>query len=99
MKRVNFVADRVGNLELPGVQDIVNRLSSTDTAMTAEALVDRCLEEMGPLNVSDLTRKELVAQAESGGPVSLSEDNHDAFAQRVAEMLSLIAATREYQFG
>jgi uncharacterized protein (DUF1800 family) len=99
VKRVNFVADRVGNLELPGVQDIVNRLSSTDTAMTAEALVDRCLEEMGPLNVSDLTRKELVAQAESGGPVSLSEDNHDAFAQRVAEMLSLIAATREYQFG
>ncbi len=99
VKRVNFVADRVGNLELPGVQDIVNRLSSTDTAMTTEALVDRCLEEMGPLNVSDLTRKELVAQAESGGPVSLSEDNHDAFAQRVAEMLSLIAATREYQFG
>jgi len=51
------------------------------------------------LTVSDLTRKELVAQAESGGPVSVSEDNNGVFTQRVAEMLSLIAATREYQFG
>ena len=68
--------------------------------MTAEVLVDRCLDLMGPLEVSETTRKELVAEAESDGPVScVGEEAHGAFSRRVANMLALIAATREYQLG
>ena len=48
INRVNFAADRVGNTELLGVQDIVNRVASNGTAMTSEKLVDRCLDLMGP---------------------------------------------------
>ncbi len=96
VKRVNFVADRISNLELPGVQSIIKRIATNGTAMTAEALVDRCLDQMGPLEISDITRKELVAQAESGGPISTAGDD---FSSRAADMLALIAATREYQFG
>jgi hypothetical protein len=51
---------------------------------------------MGPLQVRDQTRAELVAQVESGGPVAASDDD---FPSRVGEILSLIAGTREYQFG
>ena len=97
VKRVNFVADRVGNTDLPGVQSIVRRVAGDDKAITPEALVDRCLDQMGPIEVSEITRKELLAQAESDGPFSTDSDT--TVSRRVGEMLSLIAATREYQFG
>ena len=100
VERVNFVADRVGNTDLPGVQDMIKRVASDGGAMAAEVLVDRCLDLMGPLEVSETTRKELVAEAESGGPIScVGGEEYAAFARRVANMLALVAATREYQFG
>ena len=100
VSRVNFVAKRVSDVELPGVQDIIRRVASSDTAMTTEALVDRCLDQMGPLAVSERTREELLAQAESGGPVVCGTDEQYAsFSNRVGRTLALIAATREYQFG
>ena len=92
VNRVNFVAERVGNTDLPGVRSIIDRVGSRETAISAEALVDRCLDQMGPLDVSAVTRKELLDHAES--------DGEDAdLPRRVADMLALIAATREYQFG
>jgi hypothetical protein len=99
VKRVNFVADRVSNVDLPGVQDIVRRVASTDTAISVEAMVDRCLDQMGPLKVADNTRNELIDQAESEGPVSWSTEEYTGLSRRVADTLALIAATREYQFG
>ena len=92
VNRVNFVAERVGNTELPGVQSVIDRVSSRETAITAEALVDRCLDQMGPLEVSDVTRGELLEHARS-------EEGEADLGRRVAAMLALIAATREYQFG
>ena len=92
VNRVNFVAERVGNTDLPGVRSIIDRVASRETAITPDALVDRCLDQMGPLEVSAVTRKELLDHAES--------DGEDAdLPRRVADMLALIAATREYQFG
>jgi hypothetical protein len=58
--------------------------------------VEGCLDQMGPLEVKEQTRAELVAQVESGGPVAAGDDD---FPIRVGEVLSLIAGTREYQFG
>ncbi len=100
--RINFVADRVSNVNLPGVRDIINRIAAEarTTAMTAEAFVDRCLDLVGPVEVLERTRRELVAHAESGGPiVCRNDDEYAAFSRRVGDMLALIAATREYQFG
>ena len=100
VRRVNFVADRISDVELPGVQSIIQRVAASDTAMTAEALVDRCLDQMGPLEVSEHTHQELVAEVESRGPISLSNEEEQAsFSRRVADALALIVATREYQFG
>ena len=97
VNRVNFVADRVGNTDLPGVQSIIRRVVSSDTAITAEALVDRCLDQLGPLEVSEETRKELLDHAESEGAANGGGDTD--ISRRVADMLALIVATREYQFG
>ena len=101
MNRVNFVSDRVSDTELPGVNEIVERVAASNgTGMTPEALVDECLNQMGPLPVSDETRQELLEQANNQGPVSWATDADRALgARRVGDMLALIVGTREYQFG
>ena len=70
-------------------------MASNGKAMTPEALVNRCLDQMGPLEVSEATRKELISQAESEGSVSwATEEEYAGLSRRVGEMLGLIAATR-----
>ena len=99
MSRINFVADMVGNTDLPGVQDMVARIRSKG-ALDPEAFVDSCLDLMGPLQVGADTRQELQQQAHEGGPLSWnSDDEARASTGRIGEMLQLIVAMREYQFN
>jgi len=63
-------------------------------------LVDNCLDLLGPVEVGPDTKKELTDQAKQWGEIRWENaaDRQNA-AQRAAEMLQLIAATREFQFG
>ena len=99
VKRVNFVADRVSNTDLPGVQKIVNRISTANgPTMSPTEFVEHCLDQMGPVPVTDRTREELLSQAELDGPVNWHED-YEGSSKRTGDMLALIGATREFQFG
>jgi uncharacterized protein (DUF1800 family) len=101
VKRINFVADHVSNLELEGVQDIISLIAeSNGPSMTPEQLVDNCLDQMGPIEMTAGTRDELIANTETSGSVSwASDEDYSKSARRTADLLALIAATREYQFG
>ena len=55
LARINFVADRVANTDLPGVQSIINKMKS-DSVSSSEELLDACLENMGYLTLNDETR-------------------------------------------
>ena len=92
INRVNYVADRVSDTRLPGVRDIVGRVASEGTAISSEALVDRCLDLMGPLEVEERTRELLIDHVDG------ANGRQAGFSERVGELLALIAATREYQF-
>ena len=99
MSRINFVADMVGNTDLPGVQDLVGRLRAMGS-LDPEAFVNSCLDLMGPLQVGTDTRQELLEQAHEGGPLTWdSADEAGTSVARVGEMLQLIVAMREYQFN
>ena len=99
VKRINFVADRVTDLSLPGVRDMVERVRSLGT-VSPERLVDVCLDLIGPVEVEEDTHGQLVAQAQRGGEVRWdTPEDRDLSAVRVGEVLSLIAACREYQMG
>ncbi len=100
VRRVNFVADSFSNAEMPGIKSIINRLGARDT-LTPEEFVDGCLELLGAVRITDETREQLLTHVRSGGEISRgsTEDENRAFGQRVTEVLQLIAATREYQFG
>ena len=93
VERINFVSEQVGNTDLPGVRDIVDRVAARSDSATPEGLVDGCLDLMGPLEVTVKTRDSLVAHVREAGPLA-----RDTFDRRVSEMLQMIAASAEYQY-
>jgi uncharacterized protein (DUF1800 family) len=96
LARVNFVADRVANTELPGVKKILDRMKA-DGVTTPNQLIDAAAEHMGFLELSDETRDQLVANVQSDGDLNWADES--AAGQRVGETMALIGATTEYQFG
>ena len=99
MSRVNFVAHLVGDTSLSGIQSIINQLKA-QSSHSPESLIDGCLDLLGPLEVKPQTRQHLIGQAEEGGVLRWGTREDDgSSAQRVAQILQLIVATREYQFA
>ena len=96
VERINFTADQVGNVNLPGIRAIVNRLNSDGPTMSAEHLVDRCLDLLGSYKLDEETRSRLVAHVQSEGELRTGTEE---FAQRVGQTLQLIVATTEYLFA
>ena len=100
VERINFVADQVGNPDLPGVKLIVERMSAGTSTMSPEQFVDGCLDLMGPLEVTEKTRDSLIEHARSGAALRRgNEEDRNRLARKVTEMLQLIVATAEYQYA
>ena len=60
VERVNFAADRVGDINMPGVRRIVSRLAAYGPVMDADTLLDHSVELAGPVEVSSDRRTELM---------------------------------------
>ena len=89
----------MGNTSLPGIKSIVDGLRERNAA-TAADFVETCLELVGPIEVSEITRRELIEQAEEGGDLHWdSDENARESEQRIGVMLALIAASRDFQFA
>ncbi len=100
VNRVNFAVKQFADGDRPGVRSIVERVEAQGPGMTPEQLVDACLEFIGPLSVSEGTRRELVELAASAGESrSASNGAEGSSAERIIELLQLIVATREYQMA
>jgi uncharacterized protein (DUF1800 family) len=99
VRRVNFAAKFLSNTSSPGVKAIVDRLKAQGT-LPPEAFVDTCLDLIGPLDVNDSTRRELLTYVQEEGELRWdTEEASQASEQRVGTLLALIAASREYQFA
>ena len=101
MQRINFVAKELRNVELQGVRDIIERLA-TDSGgvLSAEEVVERCMDLMGPVEASEATRASLTEHVARKGELDLRDrEQGDESEQRVGDVLSLIAATREFQLA
>ena len=96
LARINFVADRVANPSLPGIKNIVDRMKG-EGVNTPEELLKASLEHMGFLEVAPETREQLLEQANSGGNMNWGDES--AAGTRIGQMLALVGATTEYQFG
>ncbi len=95
VERINFTADQVGNISLPGVRAIIDRLAAENQTQP-RPFVHRCLDLVGAYQLPDDTLDYLVQHIEKGGPLQPGADD---YAHRVAQTLQLIVATQEYQFA
>ena len=93
MERINFASEQLGDLDKPGVRDMVDSIVADGIELNvsrgtrSELMVRRCLEQMGALSVSGDTREALLGIAEQDGDER----------QNVAQMLRLAAASKEFQ--
>ena len=98
MRRVNFTADLVGDLNRPGIMALVERLKA-QAEQQSDKVVDACLDLMGPLEVYPETRNELTGYINEGGDFAWdTPEEVEASMARVSELLQLIVALREYQY-
>lgn len=88
MERINFASEQLGDTSKPGVRAIVESVvNNHDEQESSEKVVDKCLDEMGSISVSDDTRDVLIRYAEQGGHTS----------ETVSQILRLVAASEEFQ--
>jgi hypothetical protein len=100
MSRVNFASQQFGDLGKPGVKSIIERLRAQRRRLSPEQAVDACVDLMGPLAISDLTRQQLIDQVAAAGDIDFaSPDDAATAAERIRELLQLVVATREYQLA
>ena len=98
VERLNFASTQLGNTDHPGVKSIIERVATNGgSAIGPEELVDRCLDEIGMVAVSDETRSSLVDYAAADGDVIAGADVDPDTRDRVAQLLQMIAATHEFQ--
>jgi uncharacterized protein (DUF1800 family) len=90
MKRTNFTAELISDKSRPGVVSIMDRVMGA--GISPEAIVDACLDVMGPLDIDADSRLELVEHADSLG----STEDVEA---TISEILQLIVSLREFQFA
>ena len=99
-ERVNFAADELGDVSKPGVRDLIGRLRGDGSAITPEDLIDRSLDLVGPVVVSDVTRNSLLGHFRSDGDLTFETDADGERSEAlIARALQLAVSTREYQFA
>lgn len=99
-ERVNFAVNAFADATQPGVQALVARLSASAETLSPEAFVDACLDLLGPLTVRPETRHTLLRYAAHEGPLQVETSGASPqYTARVARMLQLIVASKEYQFA
>ena len=98
--RINFASGMLGNTELPGVKSMIERIMAQGETLSADQMVDGCLDMVGPMTVAEETHNELVGHVAKSGELRHSTDSERAdFTRRAGEMFQLIATTSEFQFG
>ena len=99
VERLNFATRQLGDKDRPGVKAMIEEITTGgDETMSAERLVDACLDQLGAVSVSEDTRDALVDFAGREGDLHLGDPAPDEEAQRrVAEVLQVVAATPEFQ--
>ena len=96
VERINFTADQVGNTDLPGVKNIIERFNSEGSAISHEQFISGCLEMLGAYELTPETHSQLMEMAQSEGEVKTGTPE---FETRVGQMLQSIVATTEYLFA
>ena len=86
VERVNFAAEQLGNLEMPGVLSMVDQILFE--AKSGENIPELCLKQMGSLDAKESIMSMLQETVEKSSTVE---------RETVEDLLRVIAASPEYQ--
>ncbi len=86
VERINFAAEQLGDTRLPGVASMVSRI--VGEGASSDDLLDRCLRELGEIELAEGTGEVLKGATGADEPVD---------EERATDMLRLIAACPEFQ--
>jgi hypothetical protein len=90
----------LADVHQPGVRAIIEGVRAQGTRLTADNVVDLCLDIMGPLHVDARTREHLIDHLAAAGDLDFTANGEPSrAAERIRELLQLIVATREYQLA
>ncbi len=92
-ERIGFVESQFEDISKPGVRDMVERVGSLDD--DPSQIVDRCLDILGGINVSESTYDSLVAYARELNSLGGDDDG----SVGVHNLLQMTASTVDYQFS
>ncbi|MDA1297827.1 MAG: DUF1800 domain-containing protein [Chloroflexi bacterium] len=96
IERINFAADRLGNLEAPGVRKLVERVAAHGDKLTAEQLLDACLYDLGCVEIDAHSRAAILDEM---GRDSVYETAADDFPDTATEVFQYIASTPMFQMA
>ena len=96
-ERVEFAVGEVSSASSPGVRSIIERLEALGDPLAPDAVVDACLDLVGPLAVGADARDAMIGLVREGGPLAFHD--RDAAADRVVRLLQVIVSTREFQLA
>jgi hypothetical protein len=92
-ERINFASTEFGNLENPGVKEIIERVGSLDD--DPSQLIDRCLDVLGNIKVTSQTRQELMEYT-----VTLKNQTKDQEGSaNPSDLIQMIVSTVDYQYA
>ena len=86
VERVNFAAEQLGNMEMPGVALMVDQVM--ENSLEELDILELCLDQMGSLDVKDSIRSVLQATIASTDTVDRAV---------IEDLFRVIAASPEYQ--
>ena len=95
VERVNYAAGEMNRIDAPGIRAAVRRFSDSGPTVSAEELIDGCLEVLGGYQLMTETRDLFLAHLGQDRDI---ETGDEGFAHQVGHMLQLIVSTQEYQF-
>lgn len=96
VERINFAAGEMGKVDSSGIKPIIERIRSAGETISAENLVNKCLEMLGGYELMEENQHLLVEHAETAASMNTKTEE---FAQSVGQILQLIVSTQEYQFN
>ena len=100
VERINAAGAEMRDVNRPGVRSVIERVRQRGNILSPAQLAEACLDAVGMFEVSEGTLDSLTALAAPWGEVRFDREDTAACAeQRVAEMLQLIVAAREYQLA
>jgi len=101
VERVNFVGQELGDPSHPGVKSIIDRLAQHGNGLLSpEEQVAGCADLIGPLELSEATSASINEFASQQGNADLRDGTRsETDEQRIANLLRLLTATREYQLA